>query len=202
MPFEKLEAFADTPDRRFGEQATALRRRLGIEEHEAVLLYAGAFLPEKRAAVLLDQFLEFRRHAAANHWHLILAGDGVEKSLLQTMSAGTEHIHFLPLPKANELPILYRAADLVALVSWEEPGTETVAGAMRCARAVLVTEGIRCAAALVEPNQSGWSLDSAHPELWFDYPKAASKKRLKAMGEAAERRIQQHARKESAYFSV
>jgi len=41
----------------------------------------------------------------------------------------------------------------------------------------------------VEPGATGWSVDSAHPELWFDYVKGISRERLAAMGEAAGRKI-------------
>lgn len=186
----ELSLFADSPARRFAERAAALRRELGIADGEKVLLYAGAFTPEKRAAVLLDQFLEFRRTRPGAEWRFILAGQGPEEGMLRRMAASAQAaIHFLPLPEPSDLPVLYRAADLVALVSRSEAGTETVAGAMGCGRPVLASDGIGCASRLIEPAVNGWCVDSAHPELWFDYPGAASGERLKAMGRAAALKI-------------
>ena len=60
---------------------------------------------------------------------------------------------------------------------------------MAAQRPVLVTEKAGCAPDLVEPGATGWSVDSAHPELWFDYVKGISRERLAAMGEAAGRKI-------------
>lgn len=174
--------FADSPERRFEERAAALRRELGIAPEENVLLFTGAFEPERRAAVLLDQFLAFRRSGSGADWRLVLAGAGGEEPLLRRMAGENPAVHFLP-PGREELPVLLRLADLVALVSRAESGEAAVAGAMACGRPVLVAEGVR-AFRRVEPGKTGWCVDSAHPELWFDYPKAASGARLKEMGEA------------------
>jgi glycosyltransferase involved in cell wall biosynthesis len=180
--------FADSPERRFGERAAALRRELGIAPEDNVLLSAGAFEPEQRVAVLLDQFLEFRRAGSGAQWRLVLAGEGAEGPLLHRMAGNDPNVHFLS-PDRAELPVLFRLADLVALVSRADSGCATVRGAMASGRPVLVSDGVGCAARLVEPGKTGWCVDSAHPELWFDYPKAASRARLREMGEAASRRI-------------
>jgi len=157
----------------------------GIGPDEKILLYAGAFEPEKRVGVLLDQFLEFRRTGSGRGWHFILAGEGRLESELRRMALDEPNVHFLPPAGGEALAALYRNADLTALVSRKEPGRETLRGAMASGCAVLATDGVGCAAALIEPGKTGWCVDSAHPELWFDYPKAASKAKLKAMGEAA-----------------
>jgi len=180
--------FADSPERRFEERAAALRRELGIAPEDKVLLCAGAFEPERRVAVLLDQFLEFRRTGPGAEWRLVLAGRGTEEPLLRRMAGNDWNIHFLP-PDRGELPVLFRLADLVALVPRAESGCATVCGAMASGRAVLASDGVGCAARLVEPGKTGWCVDSAHPELWFDYPKAASQARLREMGGAAVRRF-------------
>ena len=158
----------------------------GIGPDEKVLLYAGAFEPGKRIGVLLDQFLEFRRTGAGRGWHFILAGEGKLEFELRRMASSEPNVHFLPPAVGDEtLAALYRRADLTALVSRKEPGGETLRGAMASGCAVLATDGVGCASELIEPGKTGWCVDSAHPELWFDYPKAASKAKLKAMGEAA-----------------
>lgn len=184
----ELRRFADSPERRFEERAAALRRELGIAPDDKALLYAGAYQPEQRVAVLLDQFLEFRRTGSGAEWRLVLAGEGAEEPLLRRMAGEDPNVRFLP-PDREELPVLFRLADLVALVSRAEAGYATVCGAMASGRPALVSDGVGCAARLVEPGRTGWCVDSAHPELWFDYPKAASKTRLREMGEAAARRL-------------
>ena len=180
--------FADSPERCFGERAAALRRELGIAPGDKVLLCAGAFEPQQRVAVLLDQFLEFRRTGSGAEWRLALAGKGSEETRLRRMAGAEVNVHFL-LPDRETPPVLFRLADLVALVSRADSGYATVCGAMASARPVLVSDGVGCAPALVEPGKTGWSVDSAHPELWFDYPKAASKTRLREMGETAKHRL-------------
>lgn len=184
----ELHRFADSPELRFEERAAALRRELGIAPDDKVLLYAGTFEPEQRVAVLLDQFLEFRRTASGAEWRLVLAGEGPEEPLLRRMAGEDPGVRFLP-PDRVELPVLFRLADLVALVSRADSGYATLCGAMASGRPVLASDGVGCAARLVEPGRTGWCVDSAHPELWFDYPKAASKTRLREMGEAASRRF-------------
>lgn len=179
--------FADSPERRFEERAAAVRRELGIAPEEKVLLFPGGFEPDRRAAVLLDQFLALRRTGSGAEWRLVLAGEGAEEALLRRMAGNGPNVHFLP-PGGEEFPVLFRVADLVALLSRAESGEETAAGVMACGRPVLVADGVR-AFRLVDPGKNGWCVDSAHPELWFDYPKAASKARLKEMGGAAARRF-------------
>jgi len=180
----ELRRFTDSPERRFEERAAALRRELGIAPDDKVLLYAGAYKPEQRVAVLLDQFLEFRRTGSGAEWRLVLAGEGAEEPLLRRMAGEDSAVRFLP-PDREELPVLFRLADLVALVSRADWGYATICGAMASGRPVLAADGVGCAARLVEPGRTGWCVDSAHPELWFDYPKAAPKTRLREMGEAA-----------------
>lgn len=180
--------FAGSPHCR--EAAGTLRARLGIAEDEKLLLYAGKFDFRKGVHILLEQFLFLRRSGNGEKWHFALAGSGECEETLRQMAAEDSHIHLLPLPGAQELPSLLRAADLCALTPRTGlPWGALINGAMAAQRPVLVTEKAGCAPDLVEPGATGWSVDSAHPELWFDYVKGISRERLAAMGEAAGRKI-------------
>ncbi|MDR0931711.1 MAG: glycosyltransferase [Victivallales bacterium] len=162
------------------------RAKLGIADTEKVLLFRGDFVPKNMPGILLEAFLYFLQTAKIADWHLILAGAGSLETTLREMAKGDLRIHFLPF---GEPAITYRIGDLC--VSPIGHGN-SVAEAMISSRAVLVTEKASNTLFLIQPGVTGWSVDSAHPELWFDYMKAASQTKLRAMGKSAQESFLTH----------
>ena len=94
------------------------RRKLKIGKSEKVLLYVGQ-LQERRNTVFLIRLLKRLRERDEN-LHLILAGDGPDKSRVlaeaEVQGLGS-HVHYVGMLRQTELPQLYREADLFLLPS-------------------------------------------------------------------------------------
>ena len=167
-------------------RARELRSVLGIPDGERVLLFAGEFIEENAPGILLESFLFRLKEHDLSGWTLALAGNGPLEGQLRELAGTSPKIRFLPLEENSS--VLRRVGDLVAMPSKSRrSGTRTaaVAEAMAASRPVLVTENAGEALMLVHPGETGWSVDSAHPELWFDYLRAVPAERLRHMGEAA-----------------
>ena len=178
----------ETPDEERDNElrARALRTAFGIPDGERVLLFAGEFIADNAPGILLESFLLRLREGGLAGWMLALAGSGPLEGMLRSLAGESPRIRFLP-PVENAA-VLYRIGDLTALPA-KSPRTgeraAAVAEALAASRPVLVTENAGEALALVSPGETGWSVDSAHPELWFEYPGHVPQERLRRMGEAA-----------------
>lgn len=104
-----------------GDQQQA-RRDLGLPEDAQVALYVGALALEKRPE------LAVRAALATPDLHLLLAGDGPERSAIEELARGSERI--LVLGSRSDVPRLLAACDLVLLTSESEglPGVLIEAG--------------------------------------------------------------------------
>jgi glycosyltransferase involved in cell wall biosynthesis len=119
----------------------ALRAKHGLPER--FVLHVGRLQPRKNIARLVEAFAEVhRRHPGLPH-HLLLAGaegwlfDQIYSAAAQ--SPVREYIHFLGYVSEEDLPTLYAAADVLALVSlWEGFGLPVIE-AMACGTAVLTS---------------------------------------------------------------
>ena len=186
LPPHPLE-FETTAERRKNEErARALRSALGIPDSERVLLFAGEFTRENAPGILLESFFLRLRECGLSGWTLALAGSGPLEGQLRALAGASARVRFLP---DSEPPaVLRRAGDLIALPSKSQrtgARAAAVAESMASGRPVLVTENAGAGLALVRPGKTGWSVDSAHPELWFDYIRPVSREQLRRMGEAA-----------------
>ncbi len=171
-------------ERRAGE----LRASLGIPDEERVLLFAGEFVEENAPGILLESFLFRLRERELPNWTLALAGSGPLEKELRELAGTSPHVCFLP--PGEEPAALRRLGELVVLPSkTERTGIRAAAvtEAMAASRPVLVTENAGAALSLIRPGENGWSVDSAHPELWFDYIRTVSGEQLHRMGKAAYR---------------
>lgn len=181
MPYPLCPERASEPgcDARVREERIAA----GIAETDRVLLFTGEFEERNAPGILLEQFLFFLRTPASSGWRLAMAGEGPLGAMLREMAATEPRIHFLPFRDPAEA---CRLGDLVALPS-KRAGTRSgaILEAMASSRPVLVTENAGDALDLIRPGVTGWSVDSAHPELWFEYMRMVSREQLRAMGEAA-----------------
>ncbi len=105
------------------------RRQLGIAPDIACIGNVAAFVPEKGHALLLDAFAKLREKFPDSV--LLLRGEGPELAALQSR-AQTLHltcaVKFLPSSVAIE--ILFRAADIFAFPSHEEPLGSALLAAM------------------------------------------------------------------------
>lgn len=106
-----VDAAAFSPGR---ERGLAWRRRLGVPEEAPLLLGVGRMATKKGFQVLLEALPPVL--AAHPDAHLVLAGGGDLLPRLRAAAAPwAERVHFPGTVTRDELPDLYRAADLFVL---------------------------------------------------------------------------------------
>jgi glycosyltransferase involved in cell wall biosynthesis len=100
-----------------GRRSRTMRRRLGGDGAETIVLYVGRLSAEKGLVALADAF---RRAAAARPGlHLALVGDGPGRAEVAAALAGTPH-RFLGALTGDELAAAFASADLFCLPSQTE----------------------------------------------------------------------------------
>lgn len=156
---DKLFAMPYTVDNaRFQQTDPALgqkvRRDLGIQDHEMVILYASKFQPRKHPDHLLEAFLNLPDQVRAGA-HVVLVGDGQLRPKLQAMAAGHGNIHLVGFKDQMELPAYYAMCDLFVLPSSFEPWGLVVNEVMNFAKPVIVSDHVGCGPDLVIPGRNG-----------------------------------------------
>ncbi len=84
-----------------------VRGEFNIPRDRTLLLYVGRLAQEKNTHTLFDAF----RLLPANHFHLLIVGDGLQRAELSTLNSQlATHLNYCS--DAQRLAALYRAADL------------------------------------------------------------------------------------------
>ena len=156
------ELFRPDPARR-----AIWRRRLGIPADAPLVLGVGRMATKKGFDVLLDAFAEVS--ARAPETHLVLAGAGDLLAGLRARAARWPgRVHFPGAVMHDELPDLYRAADLFTLPAVHDAKgnvdglPNVILEAMASALPVVGTDisGLPIA---VRPGESGWLVPEKDP---------------------------------------
>lgn len=120
-----------------GPPSVEVRRRLGLEEGDQLLMTVTRLAPEKkleRAVHLLARLRQTRPDT-----HLALLGDGPERARIASAvaRAGQErHVHFVGPIRNTDLPDWYRTADVVLSLLDRTNASNPVFEAMACGRLV------------------------------------------------------------------
>jgi len=131
-----------------GPPSRDVRRRWGAEPDDVVVLYAGRLLREKGLVELLVALMPLLAAPAGPPGPvLVLHGSGPENSRLRRVATElriTQRVRFSPWSPMEEMPDIYRSADLVVLPSlptpyWSEQFGYNLAEALGCGRPVLST---------------------------------------------------------------
>ena len=147
------ERFYDT-DGRYEQAAAQWRTKLGIAADEKVFLFAGKLEPKKDPLLLLEAFQQLEQQKI----RLIFVGKGVLEQALQQKAGNDPRIHFLGFQNQQQMPVVYRLADVFVLPS-KGPGETwglSVNEALACDRPVLVSSKCGCAADLLEQGTNGF----------------------------------------------
>ncbi|MDB5136541.1 MAG: glycosyl transferase family 1 [Mucilaginibacter sp.] len=144
-------------NQRFGvdrkDEASALRRKLGVKNSDILILFAGKFSDKKSPVLLADAFLNLKKPDV----HLLFAGNGKLEQQLESKARGAGNIHFMDFQNQLYMPVIYQAADLFCLPS-KGPGETwglAVNEAMACGKAILVSDKVGCAVDLVKEKYNG-----------------------------------------------
>jgi len=134
-------------------EAQLIREKLGIENDDILLLFAGKLESKKSPLLLIEAFLSLNRPGT----HLLFIGNGTLENDLKLLAANVPNIHFMPFQNQTIMPAAYQAADLFCLPS-QGPGETwglAVNEAMACGKAILVSDKVGCSADLVKKNYNG-----------------------------------------------
>lgn len=123
--------------------AAALRRELGLEEGDVLLLWVGRLAREKNVAALLDTVALLRRERPdGRRYHLLLVGDGELRDLAEERAAAHPGVHLRPYcERAAELAACYSAADLLLHAGRFETFGLVSIEAQACGTRVLAVRG-------------------------------------------------------------
>ena len=97
-----------------------LKKRLGIDESQTIILFAGKLEYVKNPDLLLNAFSSLKK----NNLHLLFVGNGLLEDGLKT-KVRNEHIanvHFIGFQNQSQMPVIYQACDLFCLPSQAKPG--------------------------------------------------------------------------------
>jgi alpha-1,6-mannosyltransferase len=171
-----------------GSGTEAIRRSLGVNSGQKLLLYVGRLAKEKNTATLLRAFNILQRRRP-NDFHLLVIGDGPDRTQLrklQSRSHSVSSIRYCADP--CELAQFYRAADLFV-----HPGVQETFGlaALECQACGTPIVGIRGSYMddVICHDQHSWALENS-PEALVNAIEHCSDMTLSVMGRNAARLVQ------------
>ncbi|MGK5743040.1 D-inositol-3-phosphate glycosyltransferase [Micromonospora sp. URMC 103] len=181
--------------------AVAARRGLGLPAHGYVVAFVGRIQPLKAPDVLVRAAAALRDHdpALAEQLTVVIcggpSGSGLDRpTALIELAASlgvTDRVRFLPPQTGDDLPALYRAADLVAVPSHNESFGLVALEAQACGTPVLAA-AVGGLVTAVRDQVSGVLIDGHDPTDW-----ARTLARLlpdRALRRALSRGAERHAR--------
>jgi glycosyltransferase involved in cell wall biosynthesis len=127
-----------------------LREKLGINQEDVLILFAGKLEDKKDPMLLLDAFLSINK----TNLHLLFVGSGPLKKQLLHKAKGFDNIHFIDFQNQTKMPLVYQACDVFCLPS-KGPGETwglAVNEAMACSKVIVVSDKVGCAADLAGPD--------------------------------------------------
>jgi len=135
------------------DEALLLRQKLGLQETDILILFAGKLEEKKSPLSLLNAFLAVHKQGV----HLLFMGNGALENDLKIKANGAANVHFMDFQNQLAMPAAYQAADLFCLPS-KGPGETwglAINEAMACGKAILVSDKVGCAVDLVIENFNG-----------------------------------------------
>jgi len=170
----------------------ATRRSPQIESNRKLLLYVGRLAKEKNTATLFRAF-EILRRRHPSEFHLLVIGDGPERTRLRKMHARDKNVSWVRYcTDPRELARYYRAADFFVHPGVQETFGLVALESQACGTPVV---GIRGSAMddLIFHDQDSWARENK-PEALASAIEAMSERDLPRLGEqAAERAAKLHA---------
>jgi len=142
--------FADEEDR-FTAEAKEYRRKLGFEDEDIVLLFAGKLEPVKNVFYLLDLMTWLPN----DNLKLLIVGNGMLRDELKAKAAADKRIVFLDFQNQSKMPVIYRIGDLFILPSFSETWGLSLNEAMACSRPIMASDKVGAAVDLIHHEKNG-----------------------------------------------
>jgi len=168
-----------------GSGTEAIRRSLGINSSQSLLLYVGRLGKEKNTATLLRAFKALQRRRP-NEFHLLVIGDGPERTQMRKEQLRTDNFSWIRYcADPCELAGFYRAADLFV-----HPGVQETFGlaALECQACGTPVVGIRGSYMdnVICHDQQSWARENTADAL-VNAIEDCSERKLSVMGRNAAR---------------
>lgn len=148
---------------------TFIRKRYGLSEDANIIGYLGKFVEKKGIVALLEALASVI--PPSRDVEFMLVGDGPLRDKIEAISSTFPvKIHLLGFRNQNEMPELYRAADLIVVPSIkEETWGFVVQEALACGVPVLVSEAVGCGPDLISNGINGWILPTGAWNQWAEF---------------------------------
>jgi glycosyltransferase involved in cell wall biosynthesis len=161
-PYAVDDQLFEAQKRKF--KRSAVRRELGLNEKDFVLLFSGKLIPRKEPLLLLEAMGKLREYP---NLKLIIVGDGPMKD--QVEKAATRQIPkklvFQGFVNQSQLGRYYRAADLFVHPSNNETWGLVINEAMQFGLPVITTDRVGCRLDLLKPGFTGFIFPSGNAEI-------------------------------------
>jgi alpha-1,6-mannosyltransferase len=167
----------------FGSEA--IRRSLGVDSGQILLLYVGRLGKEKNTATLLRAFKILQRRRP-NEFHLLVIGDGPDRTQLRKLQLRTGKLSWIRYcADPCELAGFYRTADLFV-----HPGVQETFGlaALECQACGTPVVGIRGSYMdnIICHDQESWAVENS-PDALANAIEKYSDRKLAVLGRNAAR---------------
>lgn len=141
---------------RWRPQSKALQQALGVRPGAFVFLYVGQLITRKR---VLETMAQLERVAQHHQVHLVVAGSGPQEGELRQQAAQCAHLgtSFVGYVEGDALWKLYACADVLVLMSDDEPWGMVISEALACGLPFVASPQV---AAAVEFEELGWIADT------------------------------------------
>ncbi|NJN28577.1 MAG: glycosyltransferase family 4 protein [Cyclobacteriaceae bacterium] len=150
------ERFFDNEERQYEKRAQQMRKELGFQENDNVILFAGK-LEVKKDPLLLLAAVQQVNTTTDRSVKLLFVGNGPLESELRARTVNNPYVKFLPFQNQSIMPVVYRLGNVFCLPS-RGPGETwglAVNEAMACGRPVIVSNQVGCAVDLIMDNING-----------------------------------------------
>jgi glycosyltransferase involved in cell wall biosynthesis len=140
----------------FEHEQAFLKRSFGFDHSTSIFLYVGRHDCEKRVDLLI-RAASLLRQKGCTDIRLVMAGQGAAREQLESLARSCElgqQASFLGFVPSDDLPRLYRAADIFAMPSPEELQSIATLEAMASGKPVLAADS-RALPELVTSNVNG-----------------------------------------------
>ena len=131
------------------QEISKLRRSLGVQNGEKIILFAGKLLRRKNPHKILSVWKRMKGRSPMST-RLLFVGDGEMRKELEREAP--DNVIFAGFKDQTELPIYYAAADLFILMSEREPWGLAINEAMACGTPVVASDQCGAAYDLVDFN--------------------------------------------------
>lgn len=129
-------------------EAAGIRKRLGVDACDNLILFTGKFIAKKNPELLLKAFMQLDLPGT----HLLFVGNGILEVKLKALTTGAcqnGKVHFLPFQNQQQMPAVYQCCDLFCLPS-AGPGESW---------GLAINEAMAAGKPVLSSSQAGASLD-------------------------------------------